>query len=486
MLSPAKSRLLVRLLQKEGVAAAVEALPVRPAGDLPLSINQEGRFFLEWLKKLPQLNNLVSFSLKEESDPALLEQALNEIVCRHDVLRTGFVSAQNLSSAAGDVVLPPVGQPLFRQRVYETATLKLQMETLSIGASDEAAQISRIAKKLLDVPFSYSSGPLLRATLLKLKSGSYQVLIAVSHLLFDRQSWTLFSRELAALYSARLRGETVSLPDCGQYPDFARWQRHAVQTGVFDWGLDYWIQQWMKCEDALIARGDLPFPRPGPQEMQLRVRPEALVIDSALFKRAKAFAHCHELTVYMLFLVAFSLLLHKYTGKRRLAIWGHTANRIRPGTEFMLGWLANSHALLSDTRSDPDVRSYVAQVRAVVLEGIRHQEVPLLLVAAAFQKKHRKMMRLYTDLFISLDCVVSAGWRLSDGLLEFAEPPVTSNTGLEVMVYDCGENAKIVASYSGSHFASTTVCRILLDIKKALEWMILNENSTVSQFRTAD
>ena len=175
-----------------------------------------------------------------------LENSLNEIVRRHETLRTSFISQQ--------------GQPV---QVISPA-LKVQLSLIDLQELPEAERetaVARLAKEEMRVPFNLAQAPLLRATLVRLRDDEHVFLLTMHHIVSDGWSIEILMREMSALYEAFVTGKDLSLSDLPiQYADFAHWQREWLQGEVFEKQLAYWTRRLHGNLPVLSLPADRPHP----------------------------------------------------------------------------------------------------------------------------------------------------------------------------------------------------------------------------------
>lgn len=490
-LSPAKRALLSRLLRGPS-ANSVRLERICRDRDVPLSINQEGRFFLERLTgpdggQLRSFNSVVSCRIESSTPLNILEDALNDILRRNEALRTTFVSGPERRES-GESILPAATRRTIRQHLLSAAPVSVVVEDLGESGNEQTTEpVLKRLRELADSSITLEQGCLMRALVLLNGPEQRLLVLTVPHLLFDRASWFVFCDQLADFLSHKLNGYGSSAPaPLFQFADFADWQRRALRSGVFDEALKYWGQQWESFEDAQPTVKDLPFVRPLQGQTRWRPAPEIVSISSGAFQEMKQFAQQKRMTLYMLGVSAVCLMLHAYSGKERVAIWGHFANRTLPGTGDMMGWLANSHLLTSQFEPQLSVRSLLNRTREMVLLAVAHQAVPLPAVCASFLSRHGRLNRLFTDLYFSFDCVVH---READAhrerYVQPVEPPITTGHGVEIMLHDHADYGRIVVYYDGQLLCRSAAKQMAQDLNKILSWLTAEQETRTEELRFA-
>ena len=479
----------VRLLAKAMAASRAVARPspvhrLRMSGEGPLSINQESRFFAEWIharsgRVLPQLNNVVCLRLKGQPNTGRIKEVLAELARRNPVLRSSFRTAASGPSTA-DSCLPQIGQPHFRQSVADPEGVQIVVNILEARLAVEDQSWNTVGRRLIDTTFDYSMAPLVRGAVLCGEDYSL-LLLAVSHLLLDREAWTLLQEEFRALYAAAAAGLPAPPAESRMdYIDFAVQQREAAKAGAFEEGVHYWFDCWEDLDASHISREDLPLAVPSAAERVWRPRPEICVLDAAFTVELLAFARAQGLTPHMVITTALSGLLHAYTRRNSICVWGHFSNRHASPAKRVVGWVANSHFLKVSCAGNLDWLALANRVKAVLVGAIANQSVPPALVFAEYLRKRGRFAKLYSDLYISVDCVVDAGEPAAEELVERVDPPTLTNAGLELVASFRPNGGTLSIYYSGSQFSARGVRTILLDLRLALATLASDSGARVS------
>jgi hypothetical protein len=193
----------------------------------PVSFAQQRLWFLDQLEPGSPFYNLPQvISINGNLDVDALRRTFNEIVSRHEALRTTFSAT-------------PEGA---RQIVAKTLTIEVPVEDLtSLETSERELAVTNLAREEARRPFDIATGPLLRVRLLRLSAERHVLLMTMHHIVSDGWSIGLLFRELGAIYEAFAGGKSSPLPPLPiQYADFAVWQREALQGAVLDRQLSYW------------------------------------------------------------------------------------------------------------------------------------------------------------------------------------------------------------------------------------------------------
>ena len=254
---------------------------------------------------------------------------MNEIVRRHEVLRTSFV--------------PVRGRAV--QRISDSMTLGIPMIDLSAHARERARAIADgLALEESRRPFDLARGPLLRVRLIRLSSENHLVLFTMHHIVSDAWSLGVLAREVAILYGAFSRGLPSPLSELPvQYADFAQWQRALVSSDRMAAQLDYWRRQLLGAPKL-----NLPTDRPHPAVSTFSGATRTVEFPADLALNLKALATRTGATLFMTLLGGFQLLLHRYSGQDDVVVGIPIAGRVRPEIEGLIGFFINSLVMRTD------------------------------------------------------------------------------------------------------------------------------------------
>ncbi|AGA31110.1 amino acid adenylation domain-containing protein [Singulisphaera acidiphila] len=329
------------------------------SGSAPASLAQQSLWFLDRLAPgRPTFNINGAARLKGPLDVEALDHAFNEIVRRHDALRTTFAMSD--------------GSPI--QVIAPARELRLAVEDLCDWPEQRReAEAERLAHEEARRPFDLAQGPLVRAVLLRLGDHDHVLLLTMHHIVTDGWSFGVAVRELTALYEANRAGLPSPLPELPiQYADFATWQRNWLQGDVLEDLIGYWTKQL-----AGVSPLELPTDRPRPAVRAARGANRVFAISPDLTTRLEALGRREGATTFMVLLAAFQTLLHRYSGQDDFAVGTPIANRNRAEIEGLIGFFVNMLALRADLAGDPSFRELLGRVRQVALEAYEHQDLSL-------------------------------------------------------------------------------------------------------------
>ncbi|WP_437630406.1 non-ribosomal peptide synthase/polyketide synthase [Sorangium sp. So ce854] len=379
--APTLAGLAERVEAARRAGAGAQRPPLVPAGRdgaLPLSFAQQRLWFLAQLAPDSAFYNVAgAVRVEGPLDGAALEESFQEIVRRHEALRTTFAA---VDGAPRQVIAPPDA----RARLpFERVDLR------ALPAPDRDAAVRRRAAEEARRPFDLARGPLARATLLQLADAEHVLLLTMHHIVSDGWSVGVLLRELSALYDALRRGGSGERPSPlpaleVQYADFALWQRRWLTEELLEAQLGYWRRQLGGADGAASAaspRGpvpalELPTDRPRPAAQTFRGAAQAVRLPADLSARLRALCRREGVTPFMALLAAFQLLLHRYSGQTDFAVGSPVAGRTQPEIEGLIGFFVNTLVLRADLSGDPTFLELLTRVREVTLGAYEHQDVP--------------------------------------------------------------------------------------------------------------
>ncbi|MEG4026647.1 condensation domain-containing protein, partial [Microcoleus sp. S13C4] len=354
-------------------------LPIPRSGDIPLSFAQARLWFLDQLQPNSAFYNIPSaLRLSGQLNIAALESSLNEIICRHEVLRTNFTKVS--------------GQPI--QVIASTLKLKLlKVDLQNLPFCEREVEAQRLATAEAQRPFDLEREPLVRAKLLQLDDTEYVFLLTVHHIIFDGWSAGVFYGELAALYEAKCTGNPKVLPELPvQYADFAVWQRYWLTPELLETQLNYGKQQLLGAPALL----ELPTDRPRKAVQSYRGAYKSFGLSLELSQALANFSRRAGVTLFMTLYAAFVTLLYRYTGSSDIVVGTPVAGRNRQEIEGLIGFFVNTLVLRTDLSGNPSFDQLLHRVREVALQGYTHQDLPFEQLVEALQPERSLS---YTPLF---------------------------------------------------------------------------------------
>jgi amino acid adenylation domain-containing protein len=362
-LSPEQRALFEARLKRKGLhAPEAQTIPrvARVASNLyPPSIDQERLWFIEQLQPGNTAYNIFTASrLRGPLDVSAMRRAANELLRRHEVLRTTFKVIE--------------GEPM----QFIAPTLELSLEPFDLESLPEAEREAEALRRVLEdvsAPFDLEQGPLVRAGLLRLGATDHVFYLNMHHSITDRWSADIIEQDIGALYYSFLQGQPSSLPELPiQFVDYAVWQRERMRGETYQAQLAYWKKQLADAPFVL----ELPADHPRPSIQTFRGARVYFHLPQSLLDALRELSREEGATMYMTLMAAYKLLLYRYTGQADMLVGCSIANRDRPETQHMVGFLLNLLVLRTDMSGNPTFRELLARERETALGAYANQDLP--------------------------------------------------------------------------------------------------------------
>ncbi len=452
--------------EKRARLARLLTAKTQASGAAPLSSMQERLWFLAQLSPQNTAYNLaIPLRLLGPLHEAALARALQEIVRRHDVLRASFPAVDGVPR---QVIAPVFDLPLPLVDLCHLPT-EARAEQVQAILEQERAQL-----------FDLSSGPLLRALLLRFDDQDHLLMLDVHHIVFDGWSAGVLGRELAMLYSAFADDQPSPLPPLPiQYTDFARWQQEHLRGEVLAQHLAYWHAALV---DAPLVL-DLPTDRPRLPIQSGQGAAVPLVLPADLTGALTTLSHRTGCTLFMTLCTAFAALLSRYSGQADLLIGLPIAQRLRLETEPLIGFFANTVIVRANLTGDPPFLEALETVREAALGAYAHQEAPFARVVEVLQPE-RDLGRnpLYQVAFTLQNLsAMPYGEDLAGLTLHPAPTPITTTTcDLTLTLRLDGDVLTGHLEYSTDLFDADTVARMAGHFATLLEGVVADPTRRIS------
>lgn len=456
----------IETAMRAGRGLRAPALERVPRGvPLPASFAQQRLWFLQQLDPDTCAFNVPrAVRLRGELGPggvALLGRAMNEIVRRHEVLRTTFREVG--------------GEPF--QVIGPTVPVILPVVDLS-GLRNPAAEADRLCAEAARMPFDLAAGPVLRVLLLRLVHDEHLLLLNIHHIATDHWSMGVLVGELMELYDAFLRGESSPLPELPvQYADFASWQRSWLQGEELKERLDYWRQRLSVLPPLL----EIPFSRPRPAMPSYRGARHAFLLPPALSGALGELSRREGVTLFMTMVAAFKTLLHRYTGREDIAVGIDVANRGRIDVDSLIGFFVNILVLRTSLGTDPTFRELLRREREAALGAYTHQDLPFELLVQELQPDRNTRTPIFQYLMVLQN---ARRRRLELPGLELETVDLdngTSKFDFVLILTETEEGIAGTCNYSTDLFDAQSVARLTRHLTTLLESIVARPEARLSE-----
>lgn len=409
---------------------------------LPLSFAQQRLWFLDQLEPASASYNVPrAMRLKGYLNFEVLRQALEEIVRRHDSLRTTFIAVD--------------GKPA--QVIAGGTEVQIPMIDLSqLSESVREAEADELSRQEVTRTFDLARGPLFRVRILKLREDEHVLLLTMHHIICDGWSLAVLFEELGALYEAYSKGQASPLPELPiQYADYAAWQREWLTGNVLDKQLRYWKKQ-LTGAPALL---ELPIDRPRPVVQSYRGARQHLTLTQDLSDKISELSRREGVTLFMTLFAAFQVLLYHYSGKEDIVVGTPIAGRNLKETEGLIGVFINTLILRSDLSGEPSFRDLLRQVRDTALNAYANQDLPFERLLDHLQVKRDLSYNALFQVWFVLHSTVRRQ-KLELPSLKIDSLHVDTETtrhDLQLSVWEAPTGLKMSFDYNKSLFNASTI-----------------------------
>lgn len=486
-LSPAKQALLKSIMVGKHPGSPLRQqqstiTPIPRDGELPLSHIQEERLLHCQRMRAQSVNvtpNHISlvFRLGGALNTQALELAINEVLRRHEVLRSYFPEINGRPFAK---IIPPFNHKLPLIDLRELPQPERESEAL------------RFARKEIERPFALDSGPLLRTSLVRLGEDEHMLVGVVDHLIFDGHSTRILLRELGILYEFFRNDKPSPLPELPfQYVDFVRWQRERLQGSALEQLLSYWREKFKGSD--VFPELELPIARSVSDTHTFKSERQSLSSSPALLRALTALSNQRDVSLFVLLLAALKVLLHHYTGKEGIGVITPAENRPRPEIRTLIGWFANPLNLYTDVSGNPRFSELLNRVRATTIGALEHSDLPLqsllrLLRPEEYERVANIPGSTFGDNYVYFDKsnVKTSQAQLSVlNIRQVSVPMQVRLNSLSIGAIESDDNLKLDVMYDTGRYEATAITLFLEKFKSLLESLVVKPDQRLSDLLSA-
>ncbi|HEX3640069.1 MAG TPA: condensation domain-containing protein, partial [Ktedonobacteraceae bacterium] len=431
--------------------------------EIPLSFAQQRLWFLDQLQ--PDSTSYLSpraLHLQGVVNIKALERSLQELVHRHESLRTTFAVR--------------VGQPV--QIIHPAGRRRLPLIDLQgLRQEDRETVAQWLVGQEGQRPCNLEKGPLLRIYLLRLAAQEHVLLQTLHHIITDGWSNEVLVRELSTLYQAFLIGQSSPLaPLPIQYADYALWQRGWLQGEVLEVQLAYWKKQL-----AHVMPLALPTDYPRLPVQTYRGAVQLQLLPGALYEDLVILSQQENVTLFMLLLAAFQVLLLRYTGQTDICVGTPIANRTRAEIEEVIGFFVNTLVLRTNLSGNPTFLEELRQVREVCLEAYAHQDIPFEKLVEILQPERDLSRSPLFQVSFQLAHEIAPSQLLPGLNLEPQENGgASADNDLRIMMTKTQQSFSCTAFYNSNLFEAQTINRFLGHFQTLLQGIVLTPETPVA------
>jgi len=457
-LSPEKRELLKLLLQEEGVKVEdTLILPQERIWDeeiqgfkMPLSFAQKRLWFLDQFSPNSSQYNLpTAFHIQGNLDIPLFEGSIQQIIHRHESLRTNFVEID--------------GEPFQIIR----SKIDFNLGVVDLRALSREARESEVNRRIREeamTPFKLTSDTLFRIYLLQLDQNEHIILATMHHIISDGWSMGVLVREIVQEYVAHQQKQSSPLNELViQYSDFAIWQQNWLKGSVLEEQLGYWKQELGGSNPILGLPTDFKRPpvRTGSGASYFFELPGDL--STGMRNLSKITGN----TLFVTLLTSFVVLLYRYTQQDEIRIGTPIAGRNRRELEGLIGFFVNTLVMNARFDDDPSFRELLAHVQKSALGAYSHQDLPFEMLVDALQPERDMSIPPLFQVMFSLQNAPTEVWELPG--IKMKTLPVHTGTAkfdLSLILYEktTGNQDYVIGGileYDSDLFLEKTIQRMI-------------------------
>lgn len=431
----------------------------------PLSFSQQQLWFIDQLERSSSLYTIpLVVRIEGKVDYQVLQDALQEVVQRHETLRTTFTTVEG---QAVQVITPH---------------LPILMSILEISADKEQEQeiqLQTYIREEIRHPFDLTKGPLLRSTLFRLSENRFVLLITMHHIISDEVSVQILLHELSTLYGDFQKKNTSSLPPLSlQYSNFTSWQRN--QQAMFKDQLAYWQENLAGSPPLLMLPTDYPYPTVRSYHGDWI----EFHFSDGLSNQVKKFCQKEGVTLFMTLLTAFTILLYRYSKQEDILVGTPVANRAHTEFEQLIGFFVNTIVLRTKLTGAPSFKALLHQVKETCLEAYSHQDLPFEQVVEALKPERSLGYNPIFQVMFSLQNSIDTEFATSDTTFQLTSDGEnkTAKFDLSLDILNTPEGLHGGFEYSVDLFDAATIQRIAQQFIQTIQAFISTPDISIASY----
>ncbi|AOX01050.1 hypothetical protein BJP34_17820 [Moorena producens PAL-8-15-08-1] len=465
--NPTIAQLAEVLVEQELEQKESQIIPrVSREQEFPLSYSQEAIWF--WYQLLPEhpyWNGTFSFTLDGILNLSALEQSFNEIIRRHESLRTYF---------------PTVGgKPT--QVISTVAKINLSVVELP-PSPEQITQLKQLIRNEAQKPFDLAKSPPLRVTIVQLSPETHVLMLRMHHIIYDGWSIGILASELYKLYGAYSQGSPFSLSELPiQYADYAHWERQNIAE-ILEEYLSYWRQKLAGTSSISPLLTD----RRRPEVQSFKGGAEIFNLSQNLIQKLTQLGQKSSTTFFTIMLSAIFVLLYRCSGESDLIVGTITAKRNRVEIEPLIGLFSDLLPIRSQCLNDSSFTELLTQVQQRTEEAYEYQDLSFTkLVEELFPERkfvENPLVRVYFD-FVnvkSMNYLGLPGLRVTQRAIDFLN---TARTDLEIYLWDSPSGSGLEGHfvYNTDIFDRSTIARLMEHFLTLLTAIVAKPQEKISK-----
>jgi amino acid adenylation domain-containing protein/non-ribosomal peptide synthase protein (TIGR01720 family) len=431
----------------------------------PASIAQQRLWLLDQIDPGdPTYNISAAVRFRGNLDRTILQKCLNEVVRRHESLRTIF---RNVDGKLSQIIVSGLH-------------IEIPLMDLNTGNGDSESAIQENTNHFARQRFNLATGPLLRSILLRCGPQDHVFLLAIHHSIADGWSMTVLVREVMVLYPAFCNGEPSPLPELRfQYVDFTDWQTRWLTDAVLDREAEFWRDKFTN-----LSVLDLPRDYALPASRKHLGRRASCVLTTQLTASLNSLSRQQGVTLFMTLLAAFKVLLYRHTGSNDIVVGSPVAGRRRREVEELIGCFLNTLVLRTQLAGDISFMQLLKRVKAVVLEAYAHQDVPVEKILERINPERKSAGNSHFQVFFNmLSFPDQMTVELPGVTADVLEMPETGSK-FDITIYAGEKNGNIHFDliYDAELFAATRMAEMLPQFEMLLGQISQDPDQQIAKY----
>ncbi|HKN83072.1 MAG TPA: amino acid adenylation domain-containing protein, partial [Pyrinomonadaceae bacterium] len=439
--------------------------PVERTQPLPLSFAQQRLWLLHQIEPASPFYNMCGgVRLKGPLNFAALQQSLNEITRRHEILRTAFVSTDDQAW----------------QSISSQSFLQLPIVDLrQLSEFEREAEISRLVRREARRPFDLQKPSLVRFSLIRASEEEHILLLTAHHIVFDAWSIDLFIRELGSLFDAFSTGRPSPLPKLPiQFADYAVWQKKWLSGETLEKQRAYWTKQL----GGKLPVLELPSDHPRPPVQTFNGARQRIFLSQELTASLRSFSNKNGTALFSTLLAAFNVLLYRYSGQDDILVGCPIANRNRSETEGLIGFFVNTIVMRTDLSGQPTLEELLERVRRTTLEAYANQDMPFEKLVEELQPDRDLSRTPLYQVMLSLREDLSTALELPGmSLTQFEADTGASKFDLSLQLEESAERVSGWFEYNTDLFDAGRISRMAAHFEHLLEAIVTGPSQPISR-----
>ncbi|NOG44269.1 MAG: amino acid adenylation domain-containing protein [Calditrichaeota bacterium] len=461
------------IAKNQNEKSSITSIPAVPRDeDLVLSFAQERLWFLDQMNPNDIQYNIPSaIRIKGELKKEILKKSLNEIVNRHETLRTIF---QSSTGKALQLIIQGLSFPIIEHDISNRSLSQEELDNEALKIANE-----EVAK-----PFNLATGPLIRSLLLKVAEDEFILVLVFHHIISDGWSGNIFINELASLYNSLSQGNQPSLPQLPiQYADFASWQREWLSEERLQSQQSFWENQLKNAPPLIELSTD--FPRT--QSTNFDGKRDVFHIPENLYLNLKKLSKKHNTTLFTTLLAAFVTFLYRYSNQDDITVGTPTANRTRSEIEPLIGFFVNTLVLRSFLNDNMSFTDLLNQLKKTTADAFDNQDIPFEKLVNALQPERETTHSPLFQVMFSLQHSEIQKIELQDlSIRPFNFESSTSKFDLSLEMVEHTNRLVGIFEYKTDLFKEETINRMIDHFQFLLDEFVKDQDQLISKTKLFD